>query len=103
MTTISNFLNDYFFGNKEVEKIVNHKLNNLINQISGDGAAIADNNTDKPKKIVKVSIVSDGYEGNAEVQMKQHINDLKLNPKVDKKIAKNSEKLHKFYSESSEF
>ena len=103
MATISNLLTDFFFGNKEVDKIVTDKLNILINQISGDGASLEDNNTDKPKKIVKVSIVSDVSGGNTEVKMKQYINELKIDPKIDKKIERNSGKLHKFYSESSEF
>jgi predicted transcriptional regulator len=109
MQSINNILNDYFNKNNDVDKMKNDKLITLINQISGDGSTV---NT--PKKIIGVSVVSETpiiTGGNADQKkilespeiMKQYLEDLKTEPKYIVKDQKRIGKIHKFYSESSEF
>jgi hypothetical protein len=119
--SINNILNEYLNGNNDIDKIKNDKLNTLINQISGNGMV------QTPKKIVGVSIIDEspsrllgGFNeenkqnvksiDNSEL-MKQYLEDLKKESegKKDENIQSRSHsekkysKIHKFYSESSNF
>jgi len=116
MQSINNILSDYFSKNDDLNKMKNDKLVTLINQISGDGTISS------PKKIVGVSVVGGAYIGGNETDkkiletpeiMKQYLEDLKKqseNEKIEKSensriknTQKTFAKVHKFYSESSEF
>jgi hypothetical protein len=119
--SINNILKEYLNGNNDIDKMKNDKLNSLINQISGDGTI------QTPKKIVGVSIIDEspshqvgGFNEenkqnvksiNTEDLMKQYLEDLKKQSDIKKDdniqnridSEKKHGKIHKFYSESSNF
>ena len=113
MQTIDYILGDYFNKNKDVNTLKNNKLNLLIDQISGDGSIKT------PKKIIGVSVVGGSNDENkketngekkiedASQIMKQYFEDLKKNQTEESNqkthTPKRSQKIHKFYSESSVF
>ena len=111
MQTIDYILGDYFSKNNDVNTMKNDKLTLLINQISGDGSIKV------PKKIIGVSVVGGSNEKKEEKAekkiedasqiMKQYLEDLKKNNSDESNekthIPKRSQKIHKFYSESSIF